>query len=409
MLNRRWWDAALATASLFVVVALAIGPSDASALDVAVTAAALGLFVAVYLIAARPALESPRRWRFPVFVSGAAVSIAAGCAAEPFFAIVLALAYPLTWVLASGRRTAIIGSVVVALGVFVGFSLFAGILSGGDGVLSALAVGGTIAIFGLAFAIAFGLWIVSVVEYGRERARLVGELTNAQEEIAALGRERGAVLERERLARDVHDTLAQTLAGLTILSERAGRQLEEGQHGAAADSISTVERLARDALEETRALVARTAAVPSDAALGDAVERLTDRFRAEAGLTVDLDVQLESGGVISRDAQLVVLRCLQESLANVRKHAAAKKVEVRVSADADGGAHLVVSDDGRGFETGPRQDGFGLDGMAERVALAGGRFAITSEPGCGTTVVVQLRPTTHREPLEGRSQAEATP
>jgi signal transduction histidine kinase len=254
----------------------------------------------------------------------------------------------------------------------------------------ALILAATVAGLGLAFAIAFGLWISSVVEYGEERARLVGELTAAQAEIEALSRDRGAAMERERLARDVHDTLAQTLAGLTMMSERAGRQLGEGRADAAADSIATVERLSRDALDEARAIVSRTAAVPSDVALGDAVDRLVSRFRAEAGLTIDLDLQLDSSGVLSRESQLVLLRCLQESLANVRKHAAATRVEVRVSAGPDGGAQLAVADDGHGFDVAARRDGFGLEGMAERVALAGGELEVTSIPGGGTTLIVRL-------------------
>ena len=300
---------------------------------------------------------------------------------EPFFAILQAIAYPLTWVLAADRRRAIAGSIVIALGTFTGFALFCGILGGGDEVLPALVIAGAVAGFGLAFAIAFGLWIASVVDYGEERARLVGELTAAQAEVEALSRDRGAAAERERLARDVHDTLAQTLAGLAILSERAGRQLGEGRADAAADSIGTVERLARDALDEARAIVSRMAAVPSYAALGDAVDRLISRFRAEAGLTIDLDLQLDSAGVLPRESQLVLLRCLQESLANVRKHAAATRVVVRVSAAPDGAAQLAVTDDGRGFDIAARRDGFGLEGMAERVGLAGGEFDMSSPPG----------------------------
>ena len=390
MQNRRWWDAALIAASLMVIVALAVGSSGASSAAIAVAWAALVLFALSYLLVARPALTSPRPWHFPVFVAGAAVALAGGCAGEPFFAIMQAIAYPLTWVLADGRRRAITGSIVIALGTFMGFALFSGILDGEDAVAPALAIAGAVAGFGLAFAIAFGLWIASVVDYGEERARLVGELTAAQAEVEALSRDRGAAVERERLARDVHDTLAQTLAGLAILSERAGRQLGEGRADAAADSIATVERLSRDALDEARAIVSRMAAVPSDAALGDAVDRLVARFRAEAGLTIDLDLQLDSAGVLSRESQLVLLRCLQESLANVRKHAAATRVDVRVSAGPDGAAQLTVADDGRGFDVAARRDGFGLEGMAERVALAGGDFEVSSNPGGGTTLVVRL-------------------
>ena len=394
MHNRRWWDAAILAASLMVVVAVVVGPSDAPSGGVVLVGTALVLFALDYLLVARPALSEPRTWRLRVFVAGAAVALAAGCASEPFFAILLAIAYPLTWILAMTRRRAVGGSIVVALGAFIGLAVFSGVLEGGDAIAPALTTAAATAGLGLAFAIAFGLWISSVVEYGEERARLLGELTAALAEIEALSRDRGAAVERERIARDVHDTLAQTLAGLAILSERAASQLSDGREDAAADTIATVERLARDALDEARALVSRTAAVPSDAALGAAVERLVDRFRVEAGLTIDLDLRLDSAGVLSRDAQLVLLRCLQESLANVRKHAAATRVRVLVWAGPDGRAELSVADDGGGFDPARRPPGFGLDGMAERVALAGGELDLRSAPGSGTTLVVRLPATT---------------
>jgi signal transduction histidine kinase len=390
MLNRRWWDAAVIAASLVIAVAMTVGATPASAIDLAVASAAILVFAAAYLFVARPGLRDPQPWRMPVFAGLAAAAMAAGCAAQPFFAIFQALAYPLVWVLATGRRPAIIGSAVVALGVFVGVALFAGVFEGGAGAPAALGTAVASAAFGLAFAIAFGLWISGIVEYGEERARLVAELTAAHSQVESLSREQGAAAERERLSRDVHDTLAQTLAGLAILAERAGHQLADERADAAAETIATVERLSRDALEEARAIVSRTAAVPSDAALGDAVERLVSRFRAETGLTIDLHLQLDSDGVLGRESQLVLLRCLQESLANVRKHAAATRVRVLVAAGSAGGARLEVVDDGTGFEPDSRRDGFGLDGMAERVALAGGDLEVSSRPGTGTSLIVQL-------------------
>lgn len=390
MLNRRWWDAAVIAASLVIAVAMTVGVTDASTVALVVAVGAILLFAAAYAFVARPGLADRRPWRLPVFAGLTAIALAAGCAVQPFFAIFQAIAYPLVWVLAARRRPAIIGSAVVALGVFLGVALFAGVLAGGEGVAGAVGTALASAAFGLAFAIAFGLWISSIVEYGEERARLVAELTAAQGEVESLSRERGAAAERERLSRDVHDTLAQTLAGLAILAERAGHQLAEERADAAADTIATVERLSRDALEEARAIVSRTAAVPSDAALGDAVDRLVGRFRAETGLTIDLELRLDSDGVLGRESQLVLLRCLQESLANVRKHAGATRVQVRVSAGPTGGARLEVVDDGRGFDPSARHDGFGLEGMAERVALAGGELEVSSGPSDGTTLVVEL-------------------
>jgi len=380
----------MVAASLMVVLSMVIGLSNASAADVVAGSVAVAIMVAAYLFVARPGLRDERAWRQPVFTVLAATALAVGCAGEPFFAIMQAIAYPMVWVLTVGKRRAVIGSIVIALGTFVGFALFGGVLEGGDAVRSALTSATATAGFGLAFAIAFGLWIGSIVEYGAERARLLAELTEAQAEIEALSRDRGAAMERERLSRDIHDTLAQTLAGLTLLAERAGRQLRDGRDEAARESIATVERLSRDALAEARAIVARTAAVPSDAALGDAVDRLVDRFRAEVGLTIDLELDLDTTGAVSRESQLVILRCLQEALANVRKHAAATHVGVRVETASDGSALLRVVDDGRGFDTAASRGGFGLDGMADRVALAGGDLELDSRPAGGTTLTVRL-------------------
>ncbi|GAA1464806.1 sensor histidine kinase [Microbacterium thalassium] len=391
MLNRRWWDAAVIAASLMVVVALIVGLGGAStAGDRLLAAGALVVLLLAYVLVARPALGAPRTWSLPVFVALSAAALAIGCSGEPFFAVMQAIAYPMAWLLAERRRDAVIGSIVVALGVFAGFAVFSGVLDDADAVVPALTSAAATAGFGLAFAVAFGLWITRIVEYGEERARLVGELTAAQAEIEVLSRDRGASMERERLARDIHDTLAQTLAGLTILTERAGKQLREGRTDAASDTITTVERLSRDALAEARAIVSRTAAVPSDTALADAVDRLVDRFRAEVGLTIDLDLRLDPAGGIPRETQLIVLRCLQEALSNVRKHAAATRVQVTVSTAADGGATLEVADDGTGFDAAARRNGFGLDGMSDRVAIAGGELELDSGVGRGTTVTVRL-------------------
>jgi signal transduction histidine kinase len=259
---------------------------------------------------------------------------------------------------------------------------------GGGFSIGAFVAGVTTAGFSFAFATAFGLWISGIAEYGEERARLLDELTAAQAEVRALSHERGASEERERLARDIHDTLAQSLAGLVILAERAGRQSREGAADAATATLATVEQVARDALDEARALVARTAAVPDEAALGAAIERLAERFRAQSGAAIDVSVDA-TAEALDRDRQVVLLRCAQEGLSNVARHAQATLATVAVRV-ADGAATLEITDDGRGFDPAASGTGFGIDGMGDRVALAGGTFEVDSAPGAGTTVRVRL-------------------
>lgn len=395
LLKPRWWDVTVALGAVLIAVGtlFGFGPDDPARTAVALGAAAA--FVIGYVLVARPAIGRPSVVRYAVFLVVVFAVIVTGCAAAGFMAMLQTLAYPLVWVLGDTRRRGILGSLVVAVAVFTGFAI------GGDFDAASLVSGASTAAFSLVFAIALGLWIASIAEYGEERARLVGELTAAQAQLEALSRDRGAVEERERLARDIHDTLAQTLAGLVLIAERAGRQSREGQTDAAAESVGTLEQIAREALAEARALVARTAAVPADQALDAALERLAERFRAESGLVVDLRVDVDAAPP-DRERQVVLLRCAQELLANVRKHAAATRAGVSVVAAPDGGVRLDVHDDGGGFDPAAPRTGFGLDGMADRVALAGGTLEVASGDGAGTRVSVVL-PAGQTDAASGRA------
>ena len=384
MVNRRWWDIATFGAAIVIAVfAFLVYSADPQSRPIIATAS-VALVVVAYLAFARPEIGAPTStWRTPAFVAVAAVATALGIAANPFLAMLQTIIYPLIWVITPARRSAIISSGVVAFAVFVGFAV-------GEGFsVQGLVAGLTTAGFSIVFAIVFGLWIASIAEYSEERGRLLAELTAAQDEVSALSRERGAAAERERFAREIHDTLAQTLAGLVFLAERAGRQSRDGQTEAASETIATVEGVARDALTEARALVARTAAVPSEPVLEAALDRLAARFRAESGI----ELVVASSGTeteLDREAQVVVLRCMQEALANVRKHAAATRVDVRVDVKDDGDVILEVHDDGIGFDPDAAQTGFGLDGMRERLSLAGGVLTISSDPVSGTTLTARL-------------------
>ncbi|MDF2580581.1 MAG: hypothetical protein K0S49_2160, partial [Microbacterium sp.] len=132
-----------------------------------------------------------------------------------------------------------------------------------------------------------------------------------------------------------------------------------------------------------------------------AVERLAERFRADTGLEISV-VDTASG--TDRETQVVALRCLQEALANVRKHAGAARVTVSLSGEEDGALRLVVEDDGRGFDVSSPRTGYGLDGMSDRVALAGGTVEVAAAAGAGTTLSIRLpAPTAPRAPMGVRA------
>lgn len=380
MSESRWWDAVVPIVAAAIVAPVLI-LSDLDVLGRALVAASAALLIVAYFGFGRRLRRGGSTPLAVVFVILLAISIGVGVAAAPFMAMLQTLAYPLVWVSVDTRRGGVLGSVAIGFGVFIGLvahggftieSLWEGILSGGLAVV---------------FATALGLWISSIAEYGEERARLVTELTEAQSQVEALSRDRGAAEERERIARDIHDTLAQTLAGLVLLSERAGRQARDGRTDAAAEAIATIEQTAREALAESRALVARMAAVPADDALAAAIERLAARFRAEVGLAIDVEVA--AGVDLDREQQVVLLRCLQEALANVRKHARATLVVVTVAPHGEG-IGMTVRDDGVGFDPSAARTGFGLDGISDRATLAGGSVEVDSVPGRGSVLTILL-------------------
>lgn len=231
------------------------------------------------------------------------------------------------------------------------------------------------------FAVAMGVWISRIAELGHERKRLLDDLTAAQAQLEVLHRDAGATDERERLARELHDTIAQSLTGQVLLVQRARRELAGGT--LTDETLELAESAARAALTETRSLVAASARVelPGGGLVG-ALEQLAARFQRESGITVavhsTLDVPLD------RDAEVVLLRCAQEGLANVRKHAGALSVHVELSSEA-GFARVEVADDGHGFEpVVAASAGFGLSGLRDRLGLVGGSLAIDGTAGATT-------------------------
>ncbi|MFF3787009.1 sensor histidine kinase [Streptomyces sp. NPDC001933] len=242
----------------------------------------------------------------------------------------------------------------------------------------------------VAVGVLIGLWAHSVVAQSTERARLIVELERTQAELSEAHQRQGAADERERMARDIHDTLAQGLASIVVLAEaaRAGLDAEPVR---SAQQLRSIESTARENLAEARELVgsAQQRGGPDAGSVAQTLRRILDRFAEDTGLAVagDLaDVECD------QQTRIALLRCTQESLANVRKHARASTVGVMLTR----GPHAVeleVTDDGIGFVPG-KSKGFGLDGMRKRLAELGGRLTVTSSVGDGTRVlgVIPLEP-----------------
>ncbi|WP_030955795.1 sensor histidine kinase [Streptomyces sp. NRRL S-481] len=228
-----------------------------------------------------------------------------------------------------------------------------------------------------------GLWAHSVVAQSAERARLISELEQAQAELTEAHQRQGAADERERMARDIHDTLAQGFASIVVLAEAARAGLDSDP-ARSAQQLRSIESTARENLAEARELVG-SGRRPGQAVAGSVAQtlrRILDRFAEDTGLTVDAELEdLEC----DQQTRIALLRCTQESLANVRKHARASTVGV-VLARQPYGMELEITDDGTGFLV-EESSGFGLDGMRKRLAELGGRLTVTSSLGDGTRVL----------------------
>ncbi|WP_317231232.1 histidine kinase, partial [Clavibacter sp. MX14-G9D] len=260
MIPTRWVHVAYAVTMALLVV-LAVTGLD----DPAPALAAVAAMSALYVLVGRPALvasaaaaasvpERPERSAvvFLVLVIPAATW---GVATMSSFAIVQCVLCPLVWLLTTSVRDAVLGTLVLTVSIALGFVAGFGDL---PGALPTMAVSQGLSLGG---SIALGLWITRIADLSRERLELLDGLRAAQAEVEELGREAGAARERQRLSADLHDTVAQDLTGLVMLAQRGRRELRGADADAADATLALLEESARDALTQTRSIVAATAPV----------------------------------------------------------------------------------------------------------------------------------------------------
>lgn len=206
-------------------------------------------------------------------------------------------------------------------------------------------------------------------------------------QLVVQAREAGVLDERQRMAREIHDTLAQGLAGILTQLQAAEQNLDErpvaGRH------LANAMNLARESLTEARRTVhAVQPAVLAGTRLPDAIGEVARRWSEVHGIEAVLTTTGEARPMHT-DVEVALLRAAQEALANVAKHAQARRVGLTLSYMEDL-VTLDVRDDGIGFVPGAHRStadgGFGLAGMRQRVQRLDGQLAIESEPGEGTAI-----------------------
>ncbi|HEY2937795.1 MAG TPA: GAF domain-containing sensor histidine kinase [Gaiellaceae bacterium] len=194
-------------------------------------------------------------------------------------------------------------------------------------------------------------------------------------------------LERRRLARELHDETGQALTSILLGLKGVEDARREDELRAA---TAQLRELVVTTLQDVRRLAVelRPKAL-DDFGLVPALERLADTFREQTGIEVELEPQLGDERLPS-ELETALYRITQEALTNVVKHAQAKRVSI-VLARREGSVTAVIEDDGRGFAADEaREDGLGILGMQERIALLDGRLAVESSPGGGTTLAVEV-------------------
>lgn len=232
-------------------------------------------------------------------------------------------------------------------------------------------------ILALVFVIAtfVALMLDSISRQSRERLQVIAELDQTRADLAAAERQAGVLAERERLAGEIHDAMAEGCASIMMQLEA----LEQAQPGLAPQArrhLDNVLDAARESLGEARRLVwALRPRALDGVALLDALRQIGARWAMESGVAASVEV----GGAPERlgaELDLLLLRAAQESLANVRKHAAARSVTLTLTYFADH-CMLDVQDDGRGFAAAApvmvdqASGGFGLAGLRSRAAALG--------------------------------------
>jgi signal transduction histidine kinase len=249
----------------------------------------------------------------------------------------------------------------------------------------------------LALALLVGLFIRAIAEQSERRREVIAKLERARAENAELlarAREAAVLEERQRLAREIHDTLAQGLTGVVTQLEAAEAALGDRPE-AAREHLDAARRLARDSLGEARRSVQALRPGPLEA--GRLVDVLADVARRWAGDSGVAAVVTTVGDArpLPSETEVTLLRVAQEALANAGRHANASAVALTL-AFGDGQVSLDVTDDGVGFDPAipPSRNGagggFGLTAMRERVAALRGSLDVESGPGQGTTVVATL-------------------
>ncbi|WP_406638888.1 sensor histidine kinase [Amycolatopsis sp. WGS_07] len=379
--ERSYWSWEVLFAVAYVATAVLVLINDGSATTKIVTEAALGAIAVGYLAVGRRVVHGEDNEPARVVAAVALIALSAtAILATTAASFVLFLACPLLFMLLELRPA------VVATTLLILLEPVSAVLNDGwDNQLLSVLLPMTAIL--IVFSVLAGKFTSDVLKQSRARADLIRELESSQAEVARLSREAGTAAERERLAREIHDTLAQGFTSIITLTQAIESELDTDL-STVRKHLALAGRTARENLAEARAMVAALA--PSDLATGslpEAVRRQADRLAEEIGVPVEYEV--DDLPTLPTAVEVVLLRAAQEALSNVRKHSGATLVRVRLSA-VDGAIRLRVEDNGCGFTPDSDGAGFGLRGMRSRAEQVGGTLEVRTGENGGTELELEV-------------------
>jgi PAS domain S-box-containing protein len=221
--------------------------------------------------------------------------------------------------------------------------------------------------------------------------RMVGAMIDISDRVRLSEAQAQAALEeRQRLARELHDSVTQSLYSLTLLAEASRRTAQAGEVEKVVGNIARLGETAQQALKEMRLLVYELRPLALEqAGLADALQHRLDAVEKRAGINAQLRVELDVK--LPPHVENALYRIAQEALNNSLKHAEANKVVVSLRSSGKQ-VEMEIKDNGKGFDTEGTQDqgGLGLTSIRERVEALGGEVSIIAEPGAGTHVRLRV-------------------
>jgi NarL family two-component system sensor histidine kinase YdfH len=281
-------------------------------------------------------------------------------------------------------------SVPVVVGVLLLSVITFAIFNGWSNTLSWLALIVPMGLFTFTYIVMFGMQTQSRAE----AQRLLSELETAHHQLAEYAtqvEDFTLTAERERIARELHDTLAQGLVGLILQLEASDAHLSRADTERARQIIQQAMARARATLAEARLAIANLrAGPPSPNDLEDAIRTEAGRFSDATGIVCEVDIHLPTK--LTVPVAESALRAISEGLANVTKHAKASRVWLSLHTSTEA-LEIRLRDDGEGFdqaEVDARSGHYGLIGLRERARLSGGSIELQSAPGEGTILAMRL-------------------